>query len=359
MDVASVNSVPAWVSVKEFTAEEPVADTVSKYVNQIVFGIGASGLYAAAVLGPNMVVVGMLGFSVLAARKVVSAGIGYVAYPIALKSLSESTGFKLARLASDTLRETTDHGYISSKITFHKSGTKYNGLLIGHKSTIVNGKWTINALGQMQAFEPFIKNIVNANQDFGSNTLLINGPSVSSSSGWPTRYQFGAGFEAGIQFLESIVKATHIILKGHSLGAGMLSEAILQHDFSMGLKNNIKYLSICDRSFSTLSAIASMHTTSCVLPLFYFSGQELDNIAAARKLSEMGILQIVIQRSIPNGEGGDRVIPDCVAAAYVMRQQGITKNKVFLESREILHGNDLPNDIMREQYRLIPEFLAS
>jgi len=196
--------------------------------------------------------------------KVAAIAIGYLAYPAALISLS--TGKKNISQNSESLDRLKNDGYSSKKITICKSGIQYDAVMIGHKSTIDNGKWTLHALGNGMSMEMVYDDLPRTNYKKDSNTLLINGPSVGQSGGWPTRYQLGAGFEAGLQFLEEQVQATHIALHGLSLGGGMMSEAILQHDFSQGQSKEIKYLVISDRTFSRLSDIASKLIVNVHLP---------------------------------------------------------------------------------------------
>ncbi len=131
---------------------------------------------------------------------------------------------------------------------------------------------------------------------------------------------FGAGFEAGMKFLEREVKATHIIMRGLSLGGGMMGEAILNHDFTAGMKKDIRYLFIADRSFSRLSTVAVALVGLVVQPIFYITGTEPDGVAAACKLSQLGIQQIIIQHTSERGNGSDYVIPDNASLAYELHK---------------------------------------
>jgi hypothetical protein len=169
----------------------------------------------------------------------------------------------------------------------------------------------------------------------------------------------GAGFEAGIRFLEREVKAVHIIMRGLSLGGGMMGEAVLNHDFTEGMKKDIRYLSITDRSFSRLSTIAEALVGQIVKPIFYITGTELDGVAAARKLSQLGIQQIIIQHTSEGGTGSDYVIPDSTSLAYELHKDPTLESKVFLESQFITHNGQLPGNIENSLKRKIQEFVKN
>jgi hypothetical protein len=154
--------------------------------------------------------------------------------------------------------------------------------------------------------------------------------------------------------LEKEVKATHIILKGLSLGGGMMSEAVLQHDFTEGLQDGRKYLAVSDRSFSSLSEAAGALTIRAVKPIFYLTGTELDGLGAARKLDELAIKQIVIQNEGSPNET-DKVIPNSAGMAAPLKND--SKHKIFILSPEIAHNGDLPWQQTKELNDQLIEFL--
>lgn len=200
--------------------------------------------------------------------------------------------------------------------------------------------------------------------------MIINGPAVGGSfleKLWvfPTRYQFGAGFEAGLQLLEKVVQATHIAIRAHSLGNGMVSEGILQHEFQIG---KVAYLLISDRTFSRLSVIARIFiehilggtlgtVVGSVATLFcYLTGTELDGIAAAKKLTDLGLPQIIIQHGI--GPGTDHVIPDEAGLAKEFPQDR-HKDKYLLLSDRICHNGFVSSDVQNRLDPFIDQFLQS
>lgn len=234
------------------------------------------------------------------------------------------------------------------------------------------------ALGNGMAMEECLEDDAIENHErYQCNTLLINGPSVVQSRGWPTRYQFGAPYEAGLQFLEKEVKATHIIMKGLSLGGGMISEAILQHEFNP----SIQYLCISDRTFCRLSTIANTmgpailkrlfgieETTGKMIvdyllkPALAFSNTELDCIAAAKKISELGIQHIIIQHCSQikhrnkKWKTTDGIIPDMISLSHHLKQTDFTK-KIYLESETVLHNCSLPSKLSRQLKQHVNGFL--
>ncbi|MBA3602189.1 MAG: hypothetical protein H0W50_00755 [Parachlamydiaceae bacterium] len=349
---------PKWLSQSTFEAETSTSEKISRVVNMIIFTASLYSLYGYMTGGTGLLAYASylsLGF---AARKITSIAIGYMVYPAAFKSLPFLKANVVTRGKTE-IQTLIGQDFIIRSISIHKSGSCYDGVLITHRDTILNGKWIINALGNDSVMEYRIIQIAKRNFAFMSNTLLINGPGVCKSGGWPTRYQMGAGFEAGIKFLEQQVKATHIIMYGLSLGGGMMGEAILNHDFSKGMKDNIRYLSITDRSFSRLSTIADATKGKIVKSIFYITGTELDGVGAAQKLSHLGIQQIIIQHISNDATGDDGVISDSISLAYELHKNASFENKIFLESECINHGLPLPKDIDDNLKILIKEFFES
>ncbi len=349
---------PKWLSQSTFEAETSTSEKISRVVNILIFGASLYAPYRYMTSGTGLLAYASylsLGFSV---RKLISTALGYIVFPAAFKSLPFLRDKVIMRGKAE-IQSIEELGFIVRNISICKSGTCYDGVLITHKETILNGKWTIHALGNDSVMEYRIVQIAKRNFAYMSNTLLINGPGVCKSGGCPTRYQMGAGFEAGIRYLEQQIKATHIIMNGHSLGGGMMGEAILSHDFSKGMKDNIRYLSIVDRSFSRLSTISGALEGKIVKSIFHLTGAELDGIGAAQKLSHLGIKQIIIQHISGSGTGHDGKIPDSVSLAYELHQNKSLQSKIYLEAESIMHSLPLPNDIEENLKNLIEEFLQS
>jgi hypothetical protein len=313
-----------------------------------------STAYSVYALATGLVIIPQIACCIciaLAVRKIVSTIIGYAIYP-STYLFSKADCNQTARTVIPELEK---QGFTVMRKSFTKGGTTYDVWMISKPETIDNGKWSLHAFGNGMYMEQAMSEVGVYNGTLECNTLLINGPAVGHSGGVPTRYQYGAGFEAGLQFLEKKVNATHIIFKGLSLGNGMISEAVLQHDFTDGLKSNRKYLAVSDRSFSSLSELAGALVGSVVKPIFYLTGTELDGLGAAKKLSDLKIQQIVIQNS-SDKEGTDGVIPNSAGMAAPLKN---FPTVTILESDQVLHIGELPWKIGRDLGASLQTFLLA
>jgi hypothetical protein len=350
---------PEWLTMKKFEAETTSLEKVSRVANYVIFGASAYGIYS-LLAGPG----GMLSYASwvamgLVARKITSTMIGYLVYPAAITSFPYCGGNAIKEIGKQQVYQLVNENFIVKEISLYKSGIKYAAMCISHPNTRKNGNWTIHALGNGMFMEGVIKDLAEKNFMNNCNTLLVNGPSVGSSGGWPTRYQMRAGYEAGIEFLETKIKATHIIMSGFSLGGGMMAEAILNHNFQKGLNQQIRYLAISDRTFDRLSRIAAAFVGRIVEPIFFITGTELNGVGAAEKLSELNIRQIVIQHTSLSRQGDDSVIPDSVSLACTLREDTTLCNKIFLESPRVHHNQPLPRNINEVLQENIQDFLKT
>jgi hypothetical protein len=232
------------------------------------------------------------------ARKVLAVVVGHIVYPAAIVSRFTNVLGYTNKWRTEAFDKLTAEGYIVKRLTLKKSGVSYDAFLIGKRENIRSGKWSLKAFGNGFIAEYSLYDAAKYNSEkFGVNILVVNGPSVGSSGGWPTAYQMGAAQEAGMQYLEKVVKGKEIILQGHSLGGGAIGKAVLSHDFSMAKKNGIRYLAISDRTFDKLSNVAGSLYFRLANPILRFLGMELDSLRAAKKLKKEGIHHIVTQRS--------------------------------------------------------------
>ncbi|HEX2579697.1 MAG TPA: hypothetical protein VHK67_04770 [Rhabdochlamydiaceae bacterium] len=343
-----------WQSLKTFTASITLSEKVWRVVNNLLFVAACLGLCAtmsrhtrlasSAASSPAFSYVAYAVIA-LAIRRIISMVIGYAAYH-APWSLPRTL---LMRAETFEHEDLLKRGFIIQRISLHKSGVTYDARIIGHKDTIANGKWSIHALGNFSAMELETSAISIHNKATGANTLLVNGPGVGHSKGYPTRHQMGAGFEAGIQFLEKEVKATHIAMQGVSLGGGMMAEAILAHQFDT---SRVKYLSTSECTFSRLSDIAATFVPFIATAACFLTGAELDGVLAAEKLKKLGIKHIIIQHQSKDNKGTDGVIPDRVALAPALKK-GPTRT--FLLSPDIKHGG-LPLTIQKNLLEKLQKF---
>jgi hypothetical protein len=340
-----------WQSLKSFTASTTLSEKVWRVANNLLFAAAGLSLYAigSRTIRQTSPALSYASYVVLAltVRKIVSTIIGFAVYPATFFSKD-----KLAEEENCATQDLSSQGFVTQKITLYKSGVAYDATIIGHKNTIANGKWFIHAFGNAMAMEELMDKVPAENHSNGANTLLINGPSVGRSKGFPTRYQKSAGFEAGLQFLEKEVKATHIAFKGLSLGGGMMSEAVLTHKFDC---NKVKYLGISDRTFSHLSDVAAALVGFIVIPFFYLSGAQLDSVSGAEKLKKLQIAHIIIQNISEQNRGSDGVIPDHVSLASKLEA---ASTRIFLRSPQISHNGNLPGDIQDQLNEKTKAFFA-
>ncbi|MFT5317291.1 MAG: hypothetical protein ACI8RA_000536 [Chlamydiales bacterium] len=169
-----------------------------------------------------------------------------------------------------------------------------------------------------------------------------------------------------MQFLENTVKAEKIVLKGHSLGNGALSEAILDHDFSEANQRSIRYMVVSDRSFDKLSNAASKMIFILAGPILKILGVELNGVKAAKKPESLDIKHVVIQRGFSQNEHteemellDDGVIPGDASLAYGLQRAGLhaSDRLSYLLDEDISHNYDLPRPIELRLQALISNFV--
>jgi hypothetical protein len=226
-------------------------------------------------------------------------------------------------------------------------------MLVGHKDTINNGNWALQATGNAELIEygilehpdiqisqQYIAKIYHA---LNYNVLMINGPAVGKNQGQATPKSMGDAQQVGISFLETALKAKNIVIAGRSLGGAAIGQAILQHEF----KKDVNYLAVSQMSFDSASNICgktigqiSSRLEWIVEKLVQFVGCEMDSVAAAKKLQKLDIVQVVIQashRRIPEGElphpedfQTDGPIQSKSSLGHALIEQKITDKKVFI-----------------------------
>lgn len=345
------------LSISSFVAETTTAEKVKRVVNNFAFIAGMYSFYLLTRWEKGLLTRCEKGFCLtigLIAPRIAQALVGYYLYPIAFTSFPFCKGVYVAESGKRNIAEIKSSNFIVKKVSLYKSGIKYDAALITHPDTMKNGNWIIHALAHPSPMEYFISSLAWENYHNNCNTLLVNGPSVMQSGGWPTRYQMGAGFEAGIRFLEKVIQATHIIMCGHFFGGGTMREAIINHDFTEGMRNGIRYLSITDRSFSRLSATAG----PLLKWILYITGMEFDGVGAAHKLSQLKIQQIIIQHRSEGGTGSDGMTPDTDSLAYELHKDSSLKHIIFLESELITHQS-IPKEIKDDLKIQIEKFIRS
>lgn len=351
--VGEVTQQP-WETLTTFHATTTFSEKVWRIANNALFSAAAYSVYA--LVSGNVKNIPRIAYYIaiaLAARKIASTIIGYCVYFAIYKTQAE-----LQAQEEVGTKDLVQRGYSVQRIALNKSGVAYNAMIITHPKTVESRKWSIHALGNNMAMEEVMSTIARNNFPRGCNTLLINGPAVGKSfleKLWvfPTRYQFGAGFEAGLQCLETIMQATHINMRGLSLGNGMMSEGILQHDFKIG---KVAYLLISDRTFSRLSDIARAFVTIIGTFLCYLTGAELDGVAAAKRWTALDLPQIIIQHGI--GPGTDDLIPDDEGLAKEFPEDKYPDKRLLI-SPDIIHNGFLPAPITQQLNLYLDRFFQS
>jgi hypothetical protein len=343
------SELPIWWHLEQFTAQTTSFEKISHVAHYALFAY-------ALLEGPIRQVTGrkLKGLSALVTllvlRKALCVAVGLVAYKAIWLSKS-----KLEKCAAKAHRVLQAQGYLVKELCFEKLDSRFAATVIASSETIGNGKWVINALGVTSAMEKKLKMLVARNSSWGFNTLVVNGPAVGCSKGLPTPHQLGAGYEAAMQFLECEVAASHIIFYGHSWGGGTLAKAVLNHDFRYGQLEGIKYLFVGDRTFSSFASIAAHRTFPLMRHIFRAVGFDLDGIAAAHRLTELGIQQVVIDAE------GDTVIPSNVSLSRglgMFTECGpavAVADKIFIKE-EMAHSGPLSAKVEEKVKALVSHF---
>jgi hypothetical protein len=266
-------------------------------------------------------------------------------------------------------------GFIVRDVNLEKNGIRYSGLLIAHEETIGNRQWVLQATGNAQPIEQGFVDIdkqgryiaeegaPRSNFSFSSfyqkqgfNLLLINGPGVGKSEGKATAQSMGDAQQVGISFIETALKANKIVIAGFSLGGAAIGQAILQHAF----KGDVKYLVVRQMTFDRVSTICAKIVARAspflekfvVKQLIKWTGLEIDSVAASKKLQQLGIQEVIVQRSavescqsnsIPclNQFETDGVIVPEASLGYALVKEGVTEDKVFCPLPEAEHDSIL------------------
>lgn len=242
---------------------------------------------------------------------------------------------KLDSLRKQALNLLNFDRYIARHVSLEKNGTRYSGLLIGHSSTISNGKWVLCAKGNFAPYEGCIPQ-ARIYIDSGFNVLFINPPNVGRSKGSATPDTLGDTQEIGLCFLELAIKAKKIAWVGVSLGGAAIGRAIMQHTF----QPNINYLVIRLMTFDKLSSIAKRMTGTIGSVVTKWLGYEMDSVAASRKLQELNIHEVVIQ-------GGDDDLIGNTSLLDALKREGVTENKTFTIIPGVSH-NYFASDELKE-----------
>jgi hypothetical protein len=124
------------------------------------------------------------------------------------------------------------------------------------------GRWLIKAGGNNEPYDRnkfTLRDVLDlAEHAQVQGVILFNYPGVGASTGLTTRTNLRNSLEGVLRFVEDEKKglgAKEIIIYGRSIGGGVVGEAMRQHQ----LKEDVRYLCIKDRTFSTISDVV-FHT---------------------------------------------------------------------------------------------------
>lgn len=268
-------------------------------------------------------------------------------YPIQTVTYKLLSKGSLDKARKDNVEILQRNDFYVRNVVLAKDGVRYDGLLLGHQDTIENGKWVLRAAENAAHIEDLSVIYHQTYKDFEYNLLLINGPGVGRSGGWATPKTLGEVQELGISFLEQAVKAKTIGLAGRSLGAASLKQAIEQHAFDLNKKYFVTSEMTFDRFTNVAAKIVSSITTtrleSLVKCLIQWAGCEMDSVPGSRKLSELNILEFIIQAGKKVNEEyetvGDGIIAKEASLSFALEQQNFN-NKYFRYIPEVGHNHN-------------------
>ncbi len=228
-------------------------------------------------------------------------------------------------------------GWKINHITIEVDGSKIQTVIMGKPDTLGNGRWTIhsgrgdevtgNTLGD-DSFRDFLEKV-------NSNAILFNAPDVLVGA-WPNKTTYKKAYRAMLQFLENKLQAKEIICHGVDIGGGFQAEALDAHTF----KDNVKYVCIKDRTFSTSSKFVRGFTEMGISRFFIsflvsLSGWNIDIASASKRLKQKEIIIQVtnnnatsLEKSLPSKDiKHDEAVSPEASLAYSLSED---PNKIFL-----------------------------
>ncbi len=230
----------------------------------------------------------------------------------------------------------SQRGHIVRHVRFEKDGKALSGVLITHPDYGCNGKWAIQACGNLQPYEIGMEKMAAFYHRKEFSLLLLNNPGVGRSEGESTPQTIGETQEMGIRFLESALKAKKVVMAGFSLGGGAIGQAILRHAF----QPDIKYLAIRQMSFGRVSSVCEKRYREffnaqwlerLIAPLVRWVGCEMDSVEASRYLQKNHIPEVIIQRGdSEEAFDCDGAIPKEATLGHTLHEEGITHHKLFI-----------------------------
>ena len=182
-----------------------------------------------------------------------------------------------------------DGNWAVKRFTIEVDGCTIDAAIMGQRSTLNNGRWTLVSTGNGEFYEDYLsddRGFKKVLAGIGSNALLFNYPSVPD--GWPDRQTVIKAYRAMLAFLEDQngIAAREIIGLGHSLGGGIQGEALDGYR----LKDEIKHVFVKSRTFSYLEEEASYIGGEFLGFLTRFFGWNIGSVESSKHLQAHEIL---------------------------------------------------------------------
>ncbi|MBI3901060.1 MAG: hypothetical protein HY324_02790, partial [Chlamydiia bacterium] len=226
-----------------------------------------------------------------------------------------------------------------------------------------NGRWVLASNGNGEFYEDTVayndhfKRILT---EIDGSAIVFNYPGVGASSGLPNRQAMTKAYRAMLSFLEDQDKgigAREIIGYGHSIGGGIQGDALKVH----ALKENVKYVFVKSRTFSTIASVLNFKPLECLVELL---GWNIDPITSSKTLQAP---EIILQTARVNQYEelqesskiiGDGIIPanGSLAKALLDDPNCPKQNKLFIGMKERHNGQLLDPSFLAKK---IKAFLKS
>lgn len=177
------------------------------------------------------------------------------------------------------------------RISVRVDGYTIDAAILGKESTLGNGRWVLASNGNAEFYEEKLRShsFKHILSKLDGNAIVFNYPGVGSSSGMPNRKAMAKAYRAMLSFLEDQnngIGAKEIIGYGHSIGGGVQGDALRSHQ----LKQDVKYVFVKSRTFSSVSSVIS-HSTFWPLGLFAkIFGWNISSVKSSKSLEAPEII---------------------------------------------------------------------
>lgn len=225
-----------------------------------------------------------------------------------------------------------------TNISIMNKGTKFDSYFISWVG-ISNTAWVVHALdGTEVPGWPLLDypvdywKMMDRSKKF--NHVIIAGPSVGYSSGWPTPENIGDGYAGVIQLLKQ-VGATHIVMEARGLFGGLtLTKAIESLDFTEIKEKNIYCLAV---SISTANSVSELfkHRLGLIAEnVIKLYGMDINSDKMNRKLEELKIEHIVIGHDDPQSPF-DGPVSDEISLYKKLKEKNFSNVTLATETKKL------------------------